>query len=390
MDYSKTKINKRNIILNWDRMYNLAQEYYNFYGNLEVVKNFKTKNGYEYDENGFNLGIWIITQRENTKLSADKREKLEKINMRFTNKYKKLSWEEAYKLVKIYYEHYGNLRMQKNFKTINGYEYDIGGYNLDSWIKKQKKQLNLKSEHQNKLEQLGIEFYDISWNEMYYLVTIYYNHYKTLEMPLNIDGYNLDKWLSNQKQNRNLSKEKLKKLEQIGLEIENNNLVLSWDEMYALAKVYYNYYKTLEIPLNFKTKNGYEYDIDGYNLGSWIRLQKNNNSISKIKKEKLELIGMIFSIKQNRYQILLLCNKYNIDINKNYNILKNISYQELLLKIWYLVNNHINIFNENGFLHEIFSMNNINMKIKYNINLEEIMCQVNLKENENVYQYVFK
>ena len=40
-------------------MYNLAKAYYEHHGNLEIPARFKTINGYEYDENGINLGYWI-------------------------------------------------------------------------------------------------------------------------------------------------------------------------------------------------------------------------------------------------------------------------------------------------------------------------------------------
>ena len=48
----------------WMERYNLAKAYYEHYGNLEVLQKFKTKNGYDYDENGINLGNWISTQQK--------------------------------------------------------------------------------------------------------------------------------------------------------------------------------------------------------------------------------------------------------------------------------------------------------------------------------------
>ena len=47
----------------WNKKYKLAKAYYEHYENLEVKAKFKTINGYEYDENGINLGDWIYTQR---------------------------------------------------------------------------------------------------------------------------------------------------------------------------------------------------------------------------------------------------------------------------------------------------------------------------------------
>ncbi len=49
--------------INFDRMYLLAVKYYTFYGDLEVPFRFKTKDGINYDEKGYALGQWIVTQR---------------------------------------------------------------------------------------------------------------------------------------------------------------------------------------------------------------------------------------------------------------------------------------------------------------------------------------
>ena len=47
----------------WMKKYNLAKNYYDHYGNLNIPKRFKTTNGYEYDEQGIKLGTWISNQR---------------------------------------------------------------------------------------------------------------------------------------------------------------------------------------------------------------------------------------------------------------------------------------------------------------------------------------
>ena len=47
----------------WMEKYNLAKAYFEHDGNLKIPRTFKTINGYEYDENGIALGIWITNQR---------------------------------------------------------------------------------------------------------------------------------------------------------------------------------------------------------------------------------------------------------------------------------------------------------------------------------------
>lgn len=67
-------------------MYELAKKYYEHYSDLKIPFSFKTINGYESDENGYNLGFWINYQRMNYKkgsLSEDRIKKLKEIDMIF-------------------------------------------------------------------------------------------------------------------------------------------------------------------------------------------------------------------------------------------------------------------------------------------------------------------
>lgn len=87
--------------------------------------------------------------------------------------------------------------------------------------------------------------------------------------------------------------------------------------------------------------------------------QKNlykNNKLDSNKIKLLEKIGMVWSLKKYKnIKIPMIC-YYNIDIEKNYNVLKNISTQELQIKIEYLKSNKIRLYNNNGILHEIFNI----------------------------------
>ena len=349
----------------WDNMYELAKKYYEHYSTLNIAKEFKTLNGYNYDENGYNLGNWIKSQRRAYKyrnipreerkitlapLTDEQVEKLKKIGMSFNPREER--WNKMYELVKKYYEHYGDLIISANFKTINGYEYDENGYNLRSWINTQKKAYKnrylskehknqylapLTDEHTEKLKQIGMIFdvYGVKWDNMYELAKKYYEHYGNLVVPVRFkttngyeydeNGYTLGIWISKQRtayKNRDIPKEEretaltpltnkqVEMLEKIGMifEIKYNYKRYSWDDIYNLAKNYYNYYGNLDIPWNFTTINGYEYDETGYNLGNWISNQrtaykyrdipkeerKNHCVLSDQQLEKLEKIGMNF------------------------------------------------------------------------------------------------
>ena len=75
----------------WMEKYKLAKTYFEHYGNLEIPQGFKTINGYDYDENGIALGIWLAKQRQaykgqgTQKITPDQIKLLEEIGMKWFN-----------------------------------------------------------------------------------------------------------------------------------------------------------------------------------------------------------------------------------------------------------------------------------------------------------------
>ena len=152
--------------------------------------------------------------------------------MRFERKISTLSWEEMYEYAYKYYKHHGNLEVSQKFKTSNGFEYDDNG--------------NIK---------LGM-------------------------------------WITNQRMNEQPASERGKLLLSIGMRFERSTL--SWKEMYEYARIYYEHHKSLEIPRNFKTNNGFEYDEKGsVNLGIWIASQKQLYQKKEMSEEQIILLENI-------------------------------------------------------------------------------------------------
>ena len=302
--------------LQWSENYGLAKNYYEHYGNLIVPFKFKTINGYEYDEEGVSLGVWIVSQRRNKKLTDERKKLLLNIGMQFggTNDFK---WNENYELAKKYFEHHGDLEIPQKFKTINGYEYNDTGVNLGTWLYTQRQNKNLSDERRNLLSSIGMSLrgYNASqWNKNYELAKKYYEYHGDLKIPAKfktINGYeyndtgvNLGAWLYTQRQNKNLSDERRKLLASIGMRLMDYN-DLQWNKNYELAKKYYEYHGNLEIPVKFKTINGYEYDEAGVSLGVWLAKQRFNNNLSKERKKLLSDIGIHFEdyndVQWNKY-----------------------------------------------------------------------------------------
>ena len=314
----------------WMEKYKLAKTYFEHYGNLEIPQGFKTINGYDYDENGIALGIWLAKQRQaykgqgTQKITPDQIKLLEEIGMRFENKDIMETWMEKYNLAKVYFEHYDNLEIPKTFKTINGYDYDENGIALGNWIGKQRQ--TYKGQGTQKitpyqiklLKEIGMRFEnkDImeTWMEKYNLAKAYFEHYGNLEIPTifkTTNGYEYDEngialgtWIVNQRiayKGNSASKitpTQIKLLEEIGMRFETANRNKIWIEKYNLAKAYFEHYGNLEIPTVFKTTNGHEYDENGIALGQWIANQRNaykgtcRQKITPDQIKLLEEIGM--------------------------------------------------------------------------------------------------
>ena len=218
----------------------MAKKYYDYHKNSEIMVNFKTKNGYEYDEEGVNLGSWVSIQRMayknkgNLKLTDYQIKLLEKIEMIFD--VHSDTWMKKYNLAESYYEHYENLEIPRNFKTSNGYEYDEQGIRLGNWINIQRQAYKGKGTYK-------------------------------------------------------ITEEQKELLKRIGFSL--NIRIDSWQKKYNLAESYYKHHGNLEIPQNFKTTNGYEYNEEGIKLGVWI----NNQRVAYKNKGNLKLTD---------YQIKLL------------------------------------------------------------------------------------
>ena len=154
----------------------------------------------------------------------------------------KFHWIDWYLLAENYFEHYGNLLVPTNFSTFDGFTYNEKGHRLGYWIEKQRK--------------------------IYKRQCLFGNTTK-------------DK----------LSDYQLELLDKIGMIYDK------WKFMYDLASKFYEHNKNLNIALDFKTKDGFTYDENGYRLGKWLDNQK--EAYSNIFKANEGVYSNIFKTKDD-------------------------------------------------------------------------------------------
>ena len=375
----------------WEENYKLAKAYYEHYGNLSVPVNFKTRDGYTYDENGINLGNWVKNQRKIfSKLPQENQQLLSEIA--FVEQVYKKQWLKNYELAKTYYEHYGNLLVPVKFKTKDGYTYDENGTNLGNWINWQKSQFSkLTVKHQNLLKIIGfvpsIPKKFRLWEGNYKLAKAYYEHYGNLSVPVNFktkDGYTYDengiklgKWLKNQKLVFfRLSKERQDLLRNLGVVTTLDD---RWLRNYELAKAYYEHFGNMHMTKKFKTSDGFTYDENGVNLRNWINYQIKNCDPDSEHGRLLGELGVTFNVKKTNQEIMDICASNNIDTKLNKTILTHISLEELTCKIKFLKEHNLPLTLDDGKLSEIFFLSNKDMQEKYGISLEELVSKYSLK-----------
>ena len=378
----------------WNKKYELAKAYYKHHGILEISPKFKTTNGIDYDENGVSLGTWIVTQRQaykgkgTNKITKEKIKLLEEIGMRFETRDNDEKWKDKYELAKAYYKHHGNLKIPYNFKTINGIDYDENGILLRKWVTTQrsayngKVNCNMTQEKIKLLEEIGMNFKirdnDEEWNKKYELAKVYYKYHGNLEISHKFktrngidydeNGVALGSWIATQrstykvKVNCNMTQEKIKLLEEIGMRFETSFHNDEWNKKYELAKAYYKHHGNLEIPFKFKTANGIDYDENGVALGTWIDCQrraykgKGENKITQEKIKLLEEIGINFKIRDNdeewnkKYELSKVYYKHygNLEMPFKFKTANGIDYDENGVALGSWIATQRNAYNSKG------------------------------------------
>ena len=184
----------------WDIMYGYAKQYFEEHGDLEVVRTYRTPDG-------FYLGAWIRTQRrvysgkQKGVLDEERIQKLEAIGMDWRSKTDR-SWEKYFAAAQEYYQSDGNLRVPI-------YYISESGVRLGEWIRRiralRKNNSNSKlldSERIELLDSMGMIWNvpDFVWLQNYNECVEYYKQHGNIDVPkgyVTPSGVKLDLWLKN-------------------------------------------------------------------------------------------------------------------------------------------------------------------------------------------------
>lgn len=281
----------KQVKVSWEQAYNALCRYVKQNGNADVPS------GY-IDENGIQLGKWVMRQRGSKKLNAERRAKLEKLGMNWeiTD-----PWESKFRLAEDYYREHGDLKVPGN--------YVVDGVWLGRWLSEQKnagegkRKRQLTDEQKRKLESVGMVFgktaSDEAWELQFANAKAYFEEHGNLNVSKDYvaaDGRRLGVWIIAQKnfyRQGKLSAERISRLSSVGLKFTAS----PWEVGISHAKEYVRRYGVLN------AKNDYVCE-DGYRLGSWLRNQRSaykSGKLAKSKVQQLEALGMVWAKYIKRY-----------------------------------------------------------------------------------------
>ncbi len=271
-------------IRTWMKYYNLAKEYYEKHSDLAVHAKYVTKDG-------FNLGVWISSQRYSRKkgtLSQEQIDLLDNIGMswhQFKNK-----WDLGYDYALKYYEEYGNIDVPMGYENYDGFK-------LGAWIATQRNKYRnskLKPTQIQRLEKICIEWNPTkdAWNNAYINAKEYFEQQGNLLVSANYiapNGFRLGAWLTSQRVKK---KKGLLTNEQVSL-LDSCNMCWNlnekkWFDDYAEAKQYFVEHGSLDMPKGHKTETGFR-------LHEWLSTNRRaykNGSLSDEQKEMLECLDI--------------------------------------------------------------------------------------------------
>ena len=320
--------------LSWERYYEAAKKYYEENGNLLAP--------YSYvNENGINIGQWLVTQRMAKKngirkwgFSEERSARLDEIGMVWD--VPDYLWEENYEAAVRYHRENGDLDVPAKYV-------DSEGICLGVWLDSMRKSRrtgsrSLTAEQISRLDKLGMSWDDRNnrkWNDMFRELTEYYKDNNNFNIPVSYktkNGACLDTWVERQRilyRDGKLSDARIEKLKSINFVFDVTSS--RWEEKYLLLKKYYDEHGNTDISDDLTVSKA--------SINTWISRQKKyakEGRLSEEQIEKLKAIGLLSDISYHEhiwYERYSLAKQYYEEYG-NISVPQNAVYHEFQLGIW--------------------------------------------------------
>ena len=280
----------------WEFWFGLLEEYIATFGHGFIPSDYKTKSNYP-------LGAWAANQRhyyniESKYLDNKGKQRLEDLGFIWSR------WEFKFNELLKYKKLYGNCNVPD--KHITEFEVDLG-----AWVIRQRakfKNGTLEREKIKKLNEVSfvwdfkLENFEKGWQRGFSELTNFkdaFGHCRVSHDFVTASNFELGRWVASQRgynQKGSLDKEKFRKLNKIGF-IWNVEDAL-WSQGFEELLNYKNNFGNCIIKTTYVTKSGFK-------LGSWAtnqRVSYNANRLSDERQKKLNQIGFIWSLFEQRWE----------------------------------------------------------------------------------------
>lgn len=282
----------------WELMYRCAEAYFRQFGNLEVVFNYKT-------EEGYSLGAWVQTQRKIRagtalgRLVAERIRRLDAIGMRWESAHD-FRWSRVYRACVQYQRETGGLNVPFHYVTEDGIPLGRWMTHVRMLHKEEKYGDFYTREREKQLEELGM-IWDLSgalWEQGYAEAETYYKEHGNLNVPKGYvsNGVKLYAWLAEQRQiyrgnraGRVLTEEQIRRLNRIQMQWDSH-VQRGWAEGLAEARRYVEEHGAFDVPAAYVSPSGYR-------LGAWLsrcRTKYHNALLSEQQIEELEALHIVW------------------------------------------------------------------------------------------------
>ena len=245
-------------------------------------------------------------------------------------KYYDQLWADKFAEAEAYYQAHGNLRI------------NIHNSVLGRWICAQRRAYangKLKWERIAKLNRIGMIWgvHEADWEAMYHVACQYHEEHGHLDVPARVryKDTNLGYWITTQSRCKDqLSEAQILRLEALGMIWRKHEK--QWDEMYQLAKEYYEEHGNLLV----NTQALYQ----GEGLGKWINKQRRDYMYRGTPHENfrftderiaaLEQIGMVWNTHDHSWNLMYDVAKRYFDLHGNVDMSANYVFENCRLGVW--------------------------------------------------------
>jgi hypothetical protein len=263
----------------WNFWFGLLEEYVEREGHARVNRN-KIENGYQ-------LGIWVNTQRNNlriNKLTPDQIGKLEVLPKWSWNLIPD-KWGDGFAYLQAFAEENGNTIVNGLYKTMDG-------FSLGVWVSSQrisKKKNKLSKDQIEKLEELpgfSWERFADKWEKGIVCLKNFIKENGHARVPDSciVEGsFKLGLWVRNQrisKKKNKLSKNQIEKLEELP-KWSWKAIIDKWNDGFAYLQEFVKENGHAKVHPHFEAG-------DGFPIGTWVSRQRNNKKKDKLPEDKIK------------------------------------------------------------------------------------------------------